>query len=135
MKRLGYTRYVAQGGDWGAFVVDLMGVQALTHRGSGRGNGRVLNTWAARACPARRVALLILVRACVSRTIIIRNLVIGVVDAVVRYIDSIQCQVRFRFVGTVVSVFEWVEILMPHKDALQFLLSEMLTNRYDEPVT
>jgi pimeloyl-ACP methyl ester carboxylesterase len=27
MKRLGYTRYVAQGGDWGAFVVDLMGVQ------------------------------------------------------------------------------------------------------------
>lgn len=28
MKRLGYTRYVAQGGDWGAFVVDLMGVQA-----------------------------------------------------------------------------------------------------------
>ncbi|MBD2059664.1 alpha/beta fold hydrolase [Oculatella sp. FACHB-28] len=30
MKRLGYTRYVAQGGDWGAFVVDLMGVQAPT---------------------------------------------------------------------------------------------------------
>lgn len=28
MKRLGYTRYVAQGGDWGAVVVDLMGVQA-----------------------------------------------------------------------------------------------------------
>ena len=28
MKRLGYTRYVAQGGDWGAFVVDYMGVQA-----------------------------------------------------------------------------------------------------------
>jgi pimeloyl-ACP methyl ester carboxylesterase len=28
MKRLGYTRYVAQGGDWGAFVVDLMGAQA-----------------------------------------------------------------------------------------------------------
>jgi len=28
MKRLGYTSYVAQGGDWGAFVVDLMGVQA-----------------------------------------------------------------------------------------------------------
>jgi pimeloyl-ACP methyl ester carboxylesterase len=25
MKRLGYTRYVAQGGDWGAFVVDQMG--------------------------------------------------------------------------------------------------------------
>jgi pimeloyl-ACP methyl ester carboxylesterase len=28
MKRLGYTHYVAQGGDWGAFVVDFMGVQA-----------------------------------------------------------------------------------------------------------
>jgi len=28
MKRLGYTRYVAQGGDWGAFVVDNMGLQA-----------------------------------------------------------------------------------------------------------
>jgi len=28
MKRLGYTRYVAQGGDWGAIVTDLMGVQA-----------------------------------------------------------------------------------------------------------
>jgi pimeloyl-ACP methyl ester carboxylesterase len=28
MKRLGYARYVAQGGDWGAVVVDLMGVQA-----------------------------------------------------------------------------------------------------------
>jgi pimeloyl-ACP methyl ester carboxylesterase len=29
MRRLGYTRYVAQGGDWGAFVVDWMGVQEL----------------------------------------------------------------------------------------------------------
>jgi pimeloyl-ACP methyl ester carboxylesterase len=28
MKRLGYTRYVAQGGDWGAFVVDYLGLQA-----------------------------------------------------------------------------------------------------------
>jgi pimeloyl-ACP methyl ester carboxylesterase len=28
MKRLGYTRYVAQGGDWGGLVVDTMGVQA-----------------------------------------------------------------------------------------------------------
>jgi pimeloyl-ACP methyl ester carboxylesterase len=27
MTRLGYTRYVAQGGDWGAFVVDQMGLQ------------------------------------------------------------------------------------------------------------
>src|SRR5262249_53975531 len=29
MTRLGYSRYVAQGGDWGAFIVDLMGVQQL----------------------------------------------------------------------------------------------------------
>ena len=29
MKRLGYDRFVAQGGDWGAFVVDWMGVQEL----------------------------------------------------------------------------------------------------------
>lgn len=28
MKRLGYTRFVAQGGDWGAIVTDMMGVQA-----------------------------------------------------------------------------------------------------------
>ena len=28
MQRLGYHRYVAQGGDWGAFVVDQMGLQA-----------------------------------------------------------------------------------------------------------
>ena len=28
MERLGYKRYVAQGGDWGAFVVDQMGLQA-----------------------------------------------------------------------------------------------------------
>jgi pimeloyl-ACP methyl ester carboxylesterase len=28
MKRLGYTKYVAQGGDWGAIVVDMMAVQA-----------------------------------------------------------------------------------------------------------
>src|SRR6476646_1420912 len=27
MNRLGYTRYVAQGGDWGAVIVDTMGVQ------------------------------------------------------------------------------------------------------------
>ena len=29
MTRLGYPRFVAQGGDWGAFIVDLMGVQQL----------------------------------------------------------------------------------------------------------
>jgi pimeloyl-ACP methyl ester carboxylesterase len=28
MKRLGYTKFVAQGGDWGAVIVDLMGKQA-----------------------------------------------------------------------------------------------------------
>jgi len=28
MKRLGYTRFVAQGGDWGALVTEQMGVQA-----------------------------------------------------------------------------------------------------------
>src|SRR5262245_14631871 len=28
MKRLGYDRYVAQGGDWGAIVAELMGAQA-----------------------------------------------------------------------------------------------------------
>ena len=28
MKRLGYTKFVAQGGDWGAVVVDMMGVHA-----------------------------------------------------------------------------------------------------------
>ncbi len=28
MKRLGYTRFAAQGGDWGAIIVDQMGVQA-----------------------------------------------------------------------------------------------------------
>ena len=28
MKRLGYTKFVAQGGDWGALVVEQMGVQA-----------------------------------------------------------------------------------------------------------
>jgi hypothetical protein len=28
MKRLGYTRFVAQGGDWGAAVTQAMGEQA-----------------------------------------------------------------------------------------------------------
>jgi pimeloyl-ACP methyl ester carboxylesterase len=28
MKRLGYTRFVAQGGDWGAMIADVMGSQA-----------------------------------------------------------------------------------------------------------
>ena len=29
MKRLGYNRYVAQGGDWGAVVTELMGARRL----------------------------------------------------------------------------------------------------------
>src|SRR5258708_15335609 len=28
MRRLGYKRFVAQGGDWGAVVTDMLGVQA-----------------------------------------------------------------------------------------------------------
>jgi pimeloyl-ACP methyl ester carboxylesterase len=28
MKRLGYTKFVAQGGDWGAIITELMGLQA-----------------------------------------------------------------------------------------------------------
>ena len=28
MKRLGYTKFVAQGGDWGAVITDLMGAEA-----------------------------------------------------------------------------------------------------------
>src|SRR5207248_7773379 len=28
MERLGYTRYVAQGGDWGAQITDVMGAEA-----------------------------------------------------------------------------------------------------------
>ena len=28
MRRLGYTRFVAQGGDWGAIITDVMAVQA-----------------------------------------------------------------------------------------------------------
>jgi pimeloyl-ACP methyl ester carboxylesterase len=28
MKRLGYTKFVAQGGDWGALITDLMGAEA-----------------------------------------------------------------------------------------------------------
>ena len=28
MKRLGYTKFVAQGGDWGALITELMGVEA-----------------------------------------------------------------------------------------------------------
>ena len=28
MKRLGYTKFVAQGGDWGAIITDVMGAQA-----------------------------------------------------------------------------------------------------------
>jgi pimeloyl-ACP methyl ester carboxylesterase len=60
MKRLGYKRYVAQGGDWGAIVVDMMATQGHPElrwpfwlssrespgerkiRGPSRGAGRIL---------------------------------------------------------------------------------------------
>src|SRR4029450_13342478 len=32
MKRLGYTKFVAQGGDWGALITDFMGVEAPAAR-------------------------------------------------------------------------------------------------------
>ena len=32
MKRLGYTRYVAQGGDWGAIVATMAGWGLCRHR-------------------------------------------------------------------------------------------------------
>ena len=44
MKRLGYTKYVAQGCDWGALITDYMGVQAppellaIAHQHAGRGS-------------------------------------------------------------------------------------------------
>ena len=31
MKRLGYTKFVAQGGDWGAIVTELMATQETLH--------------------------------------------------------------------------------------------------------
>ena len=34
MKRLGYTQFVAQGGDWGAAVTQAMGIQAASRPGS-----------------------------------------------------------------------------------------------------
>ena len=40
MKRLGYTKFVAQGGDWGAVVVDMMGLQAPPELDFGRSTRR-----------------------------------------------------------------------------------------------
>jgi len=46
MKRLGYTKFVAQGGDWGAVITEQMGVQAApgiarhSHQYAWRGSGR-----------------------------------------------------------------------------------------------
>ena len=51
MKRIGYESYVAQGGDWGAVVVDLMGVQA-------RRDCCHPPTWPASFPPSRRGGLL-----------------------------------------------------------------------------
>ena len=35
MKRLGYSKFVAQGGDWGAVVVDYMGLHVWANLPSG----------------------------------------------------------------------------------------------------
>ena len=46
MKRLGYTRFVAQGGDWGAIITDVMGVTGASgidrhsHQHARRGSAR-----------------------------------------------------------------------------------------------
>ena len=41
MKRLGYTQFVAQGGDWGALIVDMMGVTRSYYLI----NGKQLDKW------------------------------------------------------------------------------------------
>ena len=46
MKRLGYTQFVAQGGDWGALITELMGVPGASgiarhsHQHAWRGSRR-----------------------------------------------------------------------------------------------
>jgi hypothetical protein len=66
MRRLGYSRYVAQGGDWGAFVVDQMGLQAPdgllaihTNMPGRTGKSNTRCTWrrARRRCTASRTHL------------------------------------------------------------------------------
>jgi pimeloyl-ACP methyl ester carboxylesterase len=40
MKRLGYTKFVAQGGDWGAIITGLMGAQAPRNCSHSHQHGR-----------------------------------------------------------------------------------------------
>jgi len=55
MKRLGYTKFVAQGGDWGAIITDQMGVQAPAELlGKGAGIHEAQNGGGLR-CGRRRV--------------------------------------------------------------------------------
>src|SRR5947208_1992798 len=42
MKRLGYTKFVAQGGDWGALITQLMAVQAGAGGAAGAGGTELL---------------------------------------------------------------------------------------------
>lgn len=57
MKRLGYDRYVAQGGDWGALIVDIMGLQSPSallgiHTNMARAIPPELDALAQRGAPA-----------------------------------------------------------------------------------
>ena len=56
MKRLGYSKFVAQGGDWGAVITDLMGVQAPPNFSvfTPTCPARFLRIFIERFCPARR---------------------------------------------------------------------------------
>ena len=51
MNRLGYTRYVAQGGDWDAIITDLMAAQAPS------GLIGITRIWLLSFHPSRQAAL------------------------------------------------------------------------------